>query len=53
MADPAARAHLIGATRDAFTSGASAGLRAGAALLPLATVVVVAQYPKESRSREE
>jgi len=47
--DPAARAHLIDATRDAFTSGTSTGLRVGAALLLLATVVVALQHPKDSR----
>ncbi len=51
--DPAARAHLIDATRDAFTSATSAGLRAGAALLLLATVVVAVQHQKDPRPREE
>jgi EmrB/QacA subfamily drug resistance transporter len=44
---PSARAHLLAATRDAFTSGTSLGLRVGAALLLLATVVVALQHPKE------
>jgi hypothetical protein len=45
---PAARAHLIAATRDAFTSGTSLGLRVGAALLLLATVVVAVQHPNDA-----
>jgi EmrB/QacA subfamily drug resistance transporter len=45
---PSARAHLTAATRDAFTSGTSVGLRAGAALLLLATVVVALQHPSDA-----
>jgi EmrB/QacA subfamily drug resistance transporter len=44
---PAVRAHLLDGTRDAFTTGTSAGLRVGAALLLLTTAVVALQYPKE------
>jgi MFS-type transporter involved in bile tolerance (Atg22 family) len=58
-ADPGARAHLMDATRAAFTSGTSVGLRAGAALLVLTTAVVAFQQPREqhqdsrgSRSRD-
>jgi EmrB/QacA subfamily drug resistance transporter len=45
--NPALRAQLIDGTRDAFTSGTSLGLRIGAALILLATVVVAHQHPKE------
>jgi hypothetical protein len=45
--DPTARAHLLLTTRDAFTSGTSAGLRVGAALLLLITALVAHQHPKE------
>jgi len=44
-----ARAHLLAGTRDAFTSGTSAGLRAGAALLLLTTAFVALQHPKEQK----
>jgi EmrB/QacA subfamily drug resistance transporter len=44
---PAVREHLLLATRDAFTSGTSIGLRAGAALLLLTTVVVAHQHPRQ------
>ena len=37
---------LLDATRDAFISGSSAGLRIGAALLLLATAVVAHQHPR-------
>jgi EmrB/QacA subfamily drug resistance transporter len=47
--DPAVRAHLLDATRDAFTSGTSVGLRVGAGLLLLTTAVVAFQHPKEER----
>jgi EmrB/QacA subfamily drug resistance transporter len=47
--DSAVRAHLLDATRDAFTSGTSVGLRVGAALLLLTTAVVAFQHPKEER----
>jgi hypothetical protein len=46
--DPAVRAHLLDATRDAFTSGASVGLRVGAALL-LTTAGVALKHPSEER----
>lgn len=46
---PGARAHLLAATRDAFTAGTSAGLRVGAALLLLATVIAVVQWPRDER----
>jgi EmrB/QacA subfamily drug resistance transporter len=45
--DPAVRAHLVNGTRDAFTSGTSVGLRAGAVLLLLTTAVVAHQHPGE------
>ena len=38
---------LIDATRDAFTSGTSLGLRVGAALILLTTAAVAHQHPKE------
>jgi len=41
------KAQLLDATRDAFTSGTSVGLRVGAALLLLTTVVVALQHPRE------
>jgi EmrB/QacA subfamily drug resistance transporter len=44
---PAVRADLLNGTRDAFTSGTSAGLRIGVVLLLLTTVVVARQHPKE------
>jgi EmrB/QacA subfamily drug resistance transporter len=47
---PGARAQLLAATRDAFTSGTSLGLRVGAALLLVTTVVIVVQFPREQRS---
>jgi EmrB/QacA subfamily drug resistance transporter len=47
--DPAVRARLLDATRDAFTSGTSVGLRAGAALLLVTTVVVAFQQPRQQR----
>jgi EmrB/QacA subfamily drug resistance transporter len=40
---PGARGHLVGATRDAFTSGTSIGLRVGAALLLITAAVVAFQ----------
>ncbi len=43
--DPAVADGLVHGTREAFTSGISLGLRAGALLLLLATVVVAVQYP--------
>jgi hypothetical protein len=49
---PAARAHLLDATRDAFTSGISLGLRVGAVVLLLATVIVARQYPRDGREPE-
>ncbi len=42
--DPAVREHLINATRDAFTSGTSTGLRVGAALLVVTAAVVARQH---------
>jgi hypothetical protein len=45
--DPVVRAHLVDATRDAFTSGTSLGLRVGAVLILLTTAVVAHQHPKE------
>jgi EmrB/QacA subfamily drug resistance transporter len=47
---PAARVHLLDATRDAFTSGTSVGLRVGAALLVL-TAAVVAFQPSGGQRR--
>lgn len=46
---PAVRAHLLDATRDAFTSGTSVGLRVGAALLLPTTAVVALEHPSEER----
>jgi len=46
--NPVLRAQLIDGTRDAFTSGTSLGLRLGAALVLLATVVVAHQHPAEN-----
>ena len=43
--NPVVREHLLNATRDAFTSGTSVGLRVGAALLLLTTAVVAHQGP--------
>ena len=41
------RAHLVHATRAAFLSGTSLGLRVGAALILLTAVVVFRQHPNE------
>jgi EmrB/QacA subfamily drug resistance transporter len=46
---PALRAHLLDGTRDAFISGTSVGLRVGAALLLITTVIVAFQHPREER----
>jgi EmrB/QacA subfamily drug resistance transporter len=43
----AVRAQLMDGTRDAFISGTSIGLRAGAALLLLATAIVALHHPAE------
>jgi EmrB/QacA subfamily drug resistance transporter len=48
--DPGTRAHLVDATRDAFTSGMSLGLRAGAFLVLLVTAVIAAQHPQNRHS---
>jgi len=48
--DPATRAALVHGTRDAFTSGTSAGLRAGAVLLLIVTAVAAHQHPKDQVS---
>jgi len=45
--DPLARAHLLSATRAAFTSGTSMGLRVGVVLLALTTIVVAVQRPQD------
>jgi len=50
---PAVRAHLLDGTRGAFTSGTSAGLRVGAALLLLTTAIVALQYPREQGTEGE
>jgi EmrB/QacA subfamily drug resistance transporter len=42
---PAVRVHLLDATRDAFTSGTSVGLRAGAALLLITAAIVALLRP--------
>jgi EmrB/QacA subfamily drug resistance transporter len=47
---PGGRAHLLAATRDAFTSGTSLGLRVGAVLLLLTTIAVLFQYPREGKA---
>jgi EmrB/QacA subfamily drug resistance transporter len=44
--DPGIRAHLVDATRDAFTNGMSIGLRVGAFLVLLVTVVTAVQHPQ-------
>jgi EmrB/QacA subfamily drug resistance transporter len=48
-ANPGVRAHLLGATRDAFTSGTSVGLRVGAGLLLVTTIVVAVQHRSDAR----
>lgn len=48
---PGIRTHLLNATRDAFTSGTSIGLRAGAAVL-LITAAAVACQPPGGQKRE-
>jgi hypothetical protein len=45
VSSPALRAHLVEATRSAFTSGTSVGLRAGAVVLLIATAAVALQHP--------
>jgi EmrB/QacA subfamily drug resistance transporter len=51
--DPTVRTQLIHATRDAFTSGTSVGLRIGAALLLVTTAIVAAQHPSDDYSSRE
>ncbi len=48
---PVLRAHLITATRDAFTSGTGLGLRVGVGLLLITTAIVALQHPKQPRDR--
>ncbi|HTU84767.1 MAG TPA: MFS transporter [Solirubrobacteraceae bacterium] len=45
--DPLVRAHLLHATRAAFTDGTSLGLRVGVALVLITTVLVVLQHPRD------
>ncbi|ADB53569.1 MFS transporter [Conexibacter woesei] len=47
--DPAVRAQLVDGARDAFTAGTAVGLRVGAALILLATLVVAHQHTSNQR----
>jgi EmrB/QacA subfamily drug resistance transporter len=51
--DPAARAHLVRATRDAFTAGTAVGLRVGAGLILFAAVLVAHQHPTDNRKDDD
>jgi len=48
--NPGARAQLVAATRAAFTSGTSLGLRAGAGLIVLTAAAVFFQHPHQRRA---
>jgi EmrB/QacA subfamily drug resistance transporter len=53
VADPAVSAHLVAATRAAFTSGTSLGLRVGAALILVCAALVFHQHPSERQGGEQ
>lgn len=48
--DPGVRTHLLSATRAAFTSGTSVGLRVGALLVLLTAVAVAQQHPRRENA---